>query len=69
MRASEREGLRPRRVRRLKADGSSEEVMLASYTSANNPDELRDSIMCSGRDGSGNSLVGVRIDGGGKRLP
>ena len=36
--------LRPR-VRRHLSDGSSEEVVLASYESANNPDELRDSIV------------------------
>ena len=36
--------LRPR-VRRHLSDGSSEEVTLASYESANNPDELRDSIV------------------------
>ncbi len=36
--------IRPR-VRRQLADGSSEEVTLASYSSANNPDELRESIV------------------------
>lgn len=40
------EVLRPR-VRRRQADGSSEEVILCSYESANNPDELRDSIVCA----------------------
>jgi len=38
------EVLRPR-VRRKRADGSSSEVPLASYESANNPDALRDSIV------------------------